>query len=478
LRHLATPATRRQYTLYMSTPLTLDWLHLAVLLGAVQGVFLAASLATKRRNRTANRVLAVAMLVFSVSLATTVYHAGGYVSRFPDFFGVGYPLPFLFGPLVYLYAVTAADRTRGLRRYDALHFLPFAVVVIAGMPIYLLSGTEKIALFAQLQDGERPLLLAIADPLKFVSGIGYALVTIAFLRRHRERVKDSYSTTERVNLRWLLLLGLSSAGIWLLAIAFQLLDVTGLARIERADDVISLAVAALVYAIGYMGLRQPEVFRFETAEYAIPAELAARATRSAPAALAPAPAPTPERQSTSSATPTLELPSGAPPPDSPLESSPAAQTPGTSRESSEPTASTDRAERDDDLTAAPTRYERSGLSERQARRLADALVALMETERPWRDSELTLADLAARLSTTPHRLSEVLNSQIGLSFYDFVNGYRVREVQRRIVAGDADRLTMLSLALDAGFASKSTFNQVFKKHTNRTPSDYRQTAGV
>ena len=48
----------------------------------------------------------------------------------------------------------------------------------------------------------------------------------------------------------------------------------------------------------------------------------------------------------------------------------------------------------------------------------------------------------------------------------------------RIAAGDAKRLTILSLALDAGFASKSTFNVVFKKHTSQTPSDYRQTVGA
>ena len=102
----------------------------------------------------------------------------------------------------------------------------------------------------------------------------------------------------------------------------------------------------------------------------------------------------------------------------------------------------------------------------------------MDGEHPWKNSELTLADLAERLHTTPHKLSEVLNTEIGETFYDFVNGYRVREVQRRIAAGEARALKILSLALDAGFASKSTFNQVFKKHTSQTPSDFRQTVGA
>jgi AraC-like DNA-binding protein len=102
----------------------------------------------------------------------------------------------------------------------------------------------------------------------------------------------------------------------------------------------------------------------------------------------------------------------------------------------------------------------------------------MEDEQPWKESELTLADLASRLNTTPHKLSEVLNSQMSETFYDFVNGYRVREVQRRIRAGEARSLKMLALAMDAGFASKSTFNEVFKKHTSQTPSAFRQAVGA
>jgi AraC-like DNA-binding protein len=168
-------------------------------------------------------------------------------------------------------------------------------------------------------------------------------------------------------------------------------------------------MALMVYGIGYMGLRQPEVFRFETAEHRVPAEL---------------------RQA-------------EPPPE-----------PETAR------------------------YERSGLSDREADRLKASLLTVMEKDQPWRQSELTLAELADLLSTTPHKLSEVINAQLGATFYDFVNGYRVREVQRRIAAGEAKRLTILSLALDAGFASKSTFNVVFKKHTSQTPSDYRQTVGA
>ena len=215
----------------------------------------------------------------------------------------------------------------------------------------------------------------------------------------------------------------------------NLLESVGLERAGFGDDVIALAMAVMVYGIGYMGLRQPEIFRYDTAEYRVPVEL--RVPREP---TVPGPVPSPP-----------QLVTALPATDESQVSAPDAPSP---------------------------RYERSGLSDREAQRLKEHLVAVMDSERPWRDSDLTLADLADRLETTPHKLSEVLNSQLGLTFYDFVNGYRVREVQRRIAAGDARRVTMLALALDAGFASKSTFNVVFKKHTQQTPSDYRQAAGA
>jgi AraC-like DNA-binding protein len=114
------------------------------------------------------------------------------------------------------------------------------------------------------------------------------------------------------------------------------------------------------------------------------------------------------------------------------------------------------------------------LSEREAGRLRAGLLAVMEREHLHRDPDLTLAGLAERLDTTPHKLSELLNAELGQTFYDFINGYRVDEVRRRLAEPKANHLSVLTLAMDAGFASKSTFNDVFKKRTGQTPSTYRK----
>src|SRR5262249_43784870 len=173
----------------------------------------------------------------------------GLVASFPGFFGVGYPTTFLFGPLVYLYAITAADRERHLTRRDALHFVPFGLSVLFGLPVYVLNSADKLAFAQRVMSGEVPMFIAVQDPLKYVSGIAYTVATILFLRRHRERVKESYSSTERVNLRWLLVLGLSAAGIWALAVALDILDSTGVLTNVVGDDWIGLAMSAFIYAI-------------------------------------------------------------------------------------------------------------------------------------------------------------------------------------------------------------------------------------
>jgi len=390
--------------------LTLDWIQLAAVVGALQGLFLAGALVAQRNNRTANRLLAALVTAFTIYLASSVYFATGLIYKYPHFFGVGYQTPWIFGPLVYLYAVSASDRSWRFNRRALIHFLPVFVMIVLASPYYMMSGAEKIAAYERWRVGAIPSPIRMLDPLKYVSGIGYTAATVLYLRQHRRRIEDSYSNTARVNLIWLLWLAAAAGSIWLLATTLRVADVGSGLR----DEHISLAMALLVYAIGYLGLRQPEVFRYETAEYRIPVRDGRQAVVHDAVAVEP---------------------------DTP-------------------------------------RYDRSGLGDREATRLKESLVALMDADHPWKDSELTLADLATRLDTTPHKLSEVLNAEIGLTFYDFVNGYRVREVQRRIQAGDARTLKILALALDAGFASKSTFNQAFKKHTNQTPSDFRQTVGA
>src|SRR4051812_26693498 len=182
--------------------LTLDWIQLAAVVGALQGVLLTGVLLAQRKNRTANRLLAALMVTFSVYLASSVYYAAGVIRVWPHFFGASYPTTLLFGPLVYLYAVAASDRAWRFSRRDLLHFLPATRVVIVTAPYYMMSGAAKVAMYHRLVDADVPTRLAITEPLKYLSGIAYTTAPLVYLMRHRRWIEDSYSNTQRVNLRW------------------------------------------------------------------------------------------------------------------------------------------------------------------------------------------------------------------------------------------------------------------------------------
>jgi AraC-like DNA-binding protein len=101
----------------------------------------------------------------------------------------------------------------------------------------------------------------------------------------------------------------------------------------------------------------------------------------------------------------------------------------------------------------------------------DKLLALMADEQLWLEPELTLTEVAKRLRIAPALLSKVINSGCGQNFNDFVNAYRVREAQRLLADPRFAHYSLVGVALESGFNSRSTFNRVFKKVTGQAPSE-------
>lgn len=104
--------------------------------------------------------------------------------------------------------------------------------------------------------------------------------------------------------------------------------------------------------------------------------------------------------------------------------------------------------------------------------IVNQLNEYMESARPWLKIDLTLSQLAASINVNPHHLSQIINSEFGKSFACYINEYRVNAACRLL--SDANNRTVLDIAMDSGFSSKSSFNALFKKHTGLTPSEYRK----
>lgn len=124
-------------------------------------------------------------------------------------------------------------------------------------------------------------------------------------------------------------------------------------------------------------------------------------------------------------------------------------------------------------TTAP-KYEHSSLDDCETEKTVEMLLSLMEGEKPFLNPELTLPELASMVDISRNRLSQLLNEKLGVNFYDFINAYRVKEVQKLMSDPGYQQMTLLAIAFDAGFNSKATFNSMFKKITGVTPSEYRK----
>lgn len=104
--------------------------------------------------------------------------------------------------------------------------------------------------------------------------------------------------------------------------------------------------------------------------------------------------------------------------------------------------------------------------------LQKKLEKFMTEAQLFTNPNLTLFDVASKLNTHPKKVSNIINKGFKMNFNDFVNAYRTKEVIKKVQANEDDVKTLLGIALESGFNSKSTFNRAFKKHTKQTPKEY------
>jgi AraC-like DNA-binding protein len=129
-----------------------------------------------------------------------------------------------------------------------------------------------------------------------------------------------------------------------------------------------------------------------------------------------------------------------------------------------------------DLTSGEEqpKYSGSRLSAADAKSYAGRISAYMASAKPYLQPELSLPQLASDLEIPVHYLSQVINEQFGQNFHDFINRYRVDTFRERLSAGDSKNFTLLGIAFECGFNSKSAFNRVFRQFTGMTPSQYKK----
>ncbi|NML65613.1 helix-turn-helix transcriptional regulator [Hymenobacter sp. RP-2-7] len=286
-------------------------------------------------------------------------------------------------------------------------------------------GTQGVA--SKLLDN----LSAPLDWLGLALLLGYGLRVLADYRRYRHYLNDNFSNPERLRFAGLRQLLLLQAAVLTLNLVFLALNAALDFSYDAAWNFYALQ-GILIYGLIVVGIQanyaaasSPLLFE------AGPQPLVLPVPETLPAALGP---PAPAGALGEATQPLAALPIGLPPPAKTNPAPPAQLAP--------------------ELQALRTR-----------------LLALMAAEQPWLEPELTLAELAQRLRTNPSLLSKVINQGCGQNFNDFVNGYRVAEARRKLADPHYRHYSLVGVALESGFNSKSTFNRVFKKLLGQAPSE-------
>ncbi|MBC2846254.1 helix-turn-helix domain-containing protein [Winogradskyella flava] len=114
------------------------------------------------------------------------------------------------------------------------------------------------------------------------------------------------------------------------------------------------------------------------------------------------------------------------------------------------------------------------LSEISTSAISKKLKQAINVDKVYLNPNLTLSEMSVQFKVTPKELSKHINDVLGKNFSEYINAYRVEEVKALMASKEASKYTLVTLAEKAGFSSKSSFNETFKKVTGDTPSAYKK----
>jgi len=237
-----------------------------VILGIVHGVLLSLILwINTKGNRTANRLLSLLILLLVWHHLQSISIFLNFYATFPHFFGADHGSLFLFGPLFYFYTVKVIDPSFSFKRIHLFHFLPFALVTLYD-PVLLLGTKAKIEainLWLNTMRYDKPelasrfLISNVFFFIQFVHVMGYVAWSI---RRHHA-LQQTRSRLHQINLRWLRKLTLGFGLVLLVSFLFQrLLYLVMHYYYYSFDYVYIVPMTIFIYAIGFVAMRQPEVY--------------------------------------------------------------------------------------------------------------------------------------------------------------------------------------------------------------------------
>lgn len=226
-------------------------------IGAAQGILLSLFLFKKKENQTANRLLAITMLLFALDLILEIMAVTEDIKKIPALIGLMQALPYLYGPAIYLYVLFI---THGKKRFNykyLLNYLPFVLVQIYGLFFFYFEPTSYQINLVYVES-ELPWHLILVSFLIPIHGVLYIGLAIREAFKFNHKLKNNFSNIDKHNLSWVKFLVVGSVLLWVIAMIMTTLQLIYGTEI-RSEIVSYFAISVFIYSIAYKGLKQPEV---------------------------------------------------------------------------------------------------------------------------------------------------------------------------------------------------------------------------
>ena len=398
-----------------------------MLLGAAHGLFLGLILLSTGKFAGTGRIY---LALFTLAFALDLGHEYLYQSRYLlNFLGLAFIDPIVnlvYGPCLYLYTRALTQGTSfKFSSWQGLHGVPVSMAVIVVLFLPELNPQQFTAIYyAELENLSGPeisvqkTISSIALTSVFTMGL-YLYCSIRLLGVHASAVRQQFSALEKITLNWLRSLLIAFAILFMLLVLDGFFS--GLFGLnDQLNKLLYLGIVVVIYAMGYLGMRQSAIFTGQKPLTLVDTEL--------------------------------------------------------HQPKAKPVAAKTNAEAGNDETVTVSKYQKSALDAAASAVLCEELKRYMEIEKPHLENRLNLSQLADLMNITPNYLSQVINEQLQINFFDFINGYRIEEAKTMLEDPGAENLSVVTIAYQAGFNSKSAFYSAFKKFVGCTPNEYRKTS--
>jgi len=408
-------------------------------IGFSQCVFAALVIFSRNRKATHERVLIWWLLAIALKflvLILKLYHD----EYFDAEFATGL-IPFTFGPFLYLYTRFLTDEDARFRLIDYKHFAPFYLFTF----LYFAYFRERVSFEEDnfLGNDEYLWVRMLFAVCIVTSVVVYASLTSIQIRTFLKNFRHKFSfESGRQRIYWLRFINASfiiTNGIYLVAGG---MNAVGYQKLVDVDLLSGMGLIFMAYAISFFGLKQKGLFRNPEDEFEILRKEFVAKT---------------EMQTATSELKNILQENNI--------------------EASEDLEKSIADEELNDTEPATEVVKKPLVNDEDMHRMLKRLLEFMDTDKPFLNPELTIQELSNRVNIQKHHLTYIINNGLHKNFFNFVNEYRVEEFKKKAANTNYDHLTLLAIAFDSGFNSKSSFNNIFKNITGQTPSEYKKGLG-